>query len=159
MPIHKRTDKLGRNYYWDTDIKKRVSAVKWRQQRRYKAISSVPETPYEEQYYNQTVITGAEEYVFRKKRWRIFITYKGKSVRITQRNILWLSLFINELLDEYFQLAVQAFIPSPHVIFFVDVYSKNKVFNIKMDETEFIGIPADTLPIDQLFKTYFERKI
>lgn len=159
MPIFKRQDKLGRNYYWDTDIKKRVSVNKWRQQRRFTSISSIKESPFEEQYFNQTIITGAEEYVLKKKRWRIFITYKGKSVRITQKNILWLAIFINEILDEYFTMAVQALIPSPHTVFFADVYSKTKVFNIKMDDTEFIGIPFDAVSVDALFKYYFERKI
>lgn len=157
--ISKRTDSLGRKYYWDPVAKKRVSKLKWRQQKKAIEISDITETPYTEQYFNSTVITGAEEYVFRKKRWKIFVSLMGKSVRITQKNILWLSLFVNEILDIYFQLALSAGVPSPHVIFKAYVYSKNKIFNIQLDQATFVGVPSEMIPMDQFFKDYFERKL
>lgn len=156
--VVRRYDKRGTAYYFNKGTGKRTSERGWKislsSRRKKKPAPPPPFAPVTTDHFNQSVNTVLQNHLL-KLDFKIYISWENEKVRVFKKDAMKLKDMIDEIIDEYMNLAKDIDVVSPYVIFTLREWVRQSEMELPLNYTDFVGVDPLAIPTYNIFKKYF----
>lgn len=156
--VVRRYDKRGFAYYFNKDTGKRTSKRGWKislaWKRKKKPIPPPPVPPVISQHFNQAANTILQNHLLKLK-FKIYVSWGNEKIRVFRKDAFKLKDMIDDIIDEYMQLAKAKGIISRYVIFTINEWIRQRQMELSLQLTDYVGVDILEVPTYNIFKKYF----